>query len=861
MARAKKIKGYAQGGYVLDPSGKPQLVMDVNNIPPGSTLINPNDYASYGLKEPTQHSNIAGQAVGGLVGVTAGAVAGGALGTLVGMPVLGSKIGMKVGADKGRRKGIEFQNKKRNELANGLVKPITENASPQGGGGSLGSGNATNTPLNEIEGSAVLAQNIEDEFLKRKADEEEILSSGMSDTEAEFKGTALEGTRRAEMLGETNQTLDKIPLVGQINRLGQGLFGKSIAKQRAKWEATDESGKVIRPGRAKMSLVAGSMLNPLLGHQTRRELDSWGTSFGKDYVDAIENREGFADGGYKTKGGKGGTKGGQIEGKGTGKSDSIEANLPHGSFIVPAENNAIAIELREKFLSEQGDKKAKLNKSNPEDKVSNGEHIFTPDEVSILEQNGINLSILAPNSKHDMKNEYKDGGNVSKLKIGDRGSVEIEVYESKDKSKPFVPVKPFKNEKEKEAFMDYEKRRLETVAKTTKDATTKKNAENAIAEITYNKDSYLKSIDKERDVQEKIKTENQKIAEERVIKQVDNLSKLQKERGYVDPLNPFAPPMDKRTNEDLNSSSALAQQIPFKESYETYGEGSKDRNKELEAVKKIAKVEQKNIDKTPVETQTAIAEELSKGEGLTRDEINAEISGEQDFNNEQALDDSSDKTRKERRKERKENREPRDIDSGKTFQNVLKGAELGLGVYQTLKAEKELRELGPEPRLGITPELRSLHDRLARESTYGISEGAKSALRGSADDGLRNVYRSLEESGMSQGSQLANKLAATIKTGEGAGRNIALTDEQSRLTKLGMMPGVTGMIQNVRTQDDLQRLQSRRSLELALGQMQQTGISNIHNFRKYDELMRERELRKEYENRGIGAETTAAIYK
>ena len=97
---------------------------------------------------------------------------------------------------------------------------------------------------------------------------------------------------------------------------------------------------------------------------------------------------------------KGYSDGGQIKGKGTGKSDSILAKVKAGSFIVPAENAEAAEELREKFLGKPPKSKANLNEKGGETvKLSNGEHKFTPEEKHELLEKGVNVDALAPDSK------------------------------------------------------------------------------------------------------------------------------------------------------------------------------------------------------------------------------------------------------------------------------------------------------------------------------------------------------------------------------------------------------------------------------------------------------------------------------
>lgn len=54
------------------------------------------------------------------------------------------------------------------------------------------------------------------------------------------------------------------------------------------------------------------------------------------------------------------SEGGKVVGAGTGKSDSINASVEQGGFIVPAEHNAVAMLLRAKYLNDSPLKKAKV---------------------------------------------------------------------------------------------------------------------------------------------------------------------------------------------------------------------------------------------------------------------------------------------------------------------------------------------------------------------------------------------------------------------------------------------------------------------------------------------------------------------
>lgn len=112
--------------------------------------------------------------------------------------------------------------------------------------------------------------------------------------------------------------------------------------------------------------------------------------------------------------------GGKVEGPGTGTSDSItKKKIKPGAFVVPAKNAKTAEAIREKVLGDDPDKKADLNQysGKPNANLSNGEHIFTPEEVKELTAKGIDLDDLAPEAKTKLRNEmnFKKGGPVPQV--------------------------------------------------------------------------------------------------------------------------------------------------------------------------------------------------------------------------------------------------------------------------------------------------------------------------------------------------------------------------------------------------------------------------------------------------------------
>ena len=105
-------------------------------------------------------------------------------------------------------------------------------------------------------------------------------------------------------------------------------------------------------------------------------------------------------------------KGGKIKGKGGPKEDAIDMKIPDGSFIVPAENSAEAMEIGQAYLDWPKDKKVGKDQGGDKVNVSNGEVFFSPDEVDMLKFYGVSLDALAPNSDPDKKAGFKEGGEI-----------------------------------------------------------------------------------------------------------------------------------------------------------------------------------------------------------------------------------------------------------------------------------------------------------------------------------------------------------------------------------------------------------------------------------------------------------------
>jgi len=136
--------------------------------------------------------------------------------------------------------------------------------------------------------------------------------------------------------------------------------------------------------------------------------------------------------------------GGEIEGKGTGKSDSINAELPAGSYILPADAPDYVTKRLTRYL---GYDDAKLNHSDGEKvKVSDGEILILPEDVGKADEyvrrlgydNG--LDEIAPNAKYKLSERpgYADGGQIGNVAgtIAGAGQVLMGMFGSSQNEEP-----------------------------------------------------------------------------------------------------------------------------------------------------------------------------------------------------------------------------------------------------------------------------------------------------------------------------------------------------------------------------------------------------------------------------------------
>lgn len=129
-------------------------------------------------------------------------------------------------------------------------------------------------------------------------------------------------------------------------------------------------------------------------------------------------------------------KGGEIKGKGSGKSDDVPMRAPEGAFIVPTENSAKAMEYGKDYLGWKDNEVAQRNYGQIDINTSNGEVYFTPEEYDSLSYYGVNVDALAPDAEKNKtgfawggktKKGYQEGGTIADLEQQNKEALDRDV--------------------------------------------------------------------------------------------------------------------------------------------------------------------------------------------------------------------------------------------------------------------------------------------------------------------------------------------------------------------------------------------------------------------------------------------------
>lgn len=286
-------------------------------------------------------------------------------------------------------------------------------------------------PINQSGTSELVKQPSEDEMKARQG-------ANIAGKALGAYGTGYFATKQGTSEGDNARSAG-LSIIGQSGAIGGAISGlaaigdKIGAPIKSKSEQVDMNGNLKNSALAKRNGIIGVTLSPserltYKGGLTDVSGQGYLNSIQDKYKKQIQDEKNTAnqnqisealtarnagDTNYKsvsTYRPHAFAEGGKIVGKGTAKSDSIDAKVEGGSHIIPKENAPIAEEIRKVFLKKAPKMKPDLKQNGGEEiRVSNGEHIFSADEVAKLESLGIDLDDLSPNAKSD-NDAMKEGG-------------------------------------------------------------------------------------------------------------------------------------------------------------------------------------------------------------------------------------------------------------------------------------------------------------------------------------------------------------------------------------------------------------------------------------------------------------------
>ena len=219
------------------------------------------------------------------------------------------------------------------------------------------------------------------------------ISSAVTSMITDLLSTTLD-QKKASLISGVDSREDPTDVLKKGNSLDTG---KALLKGAGAGAAI---GSTFGPIGTAVGAAAGTLVSGigrLLGAGDRNEAvekasKDWSDSWSKKTGSSIQQY------GYK--------KGGKVKGEGTGTSDSIDMDAEDGSFIIPADNAEYAMELGREYLGWNDGERASKKGGDVDIKVSNGEVMFTPKEVSILKYHGVDVDSLAPEGKPGGKMKF-----------------------------------------------------------------------------------------------------------------------------------------------------------------------------------------------------------------------------------------------------------------------------------------------------------------------------------------------------------------------------------------------------------------------------------------------------------------------
>jgi hypothetical protein len=228
-----------------------------------------------------------------------------------------------------------------------------------------------------------------------------------------------------EKLARHDPRMDPRDVLKKTQRMGvaKDLLG-STTKGAAMGAVAGPVGMAVGAG---VGLLAAGVKSLAGRKANKRAINEAGQEY--DDTNATAYNHAIASNSYK--------EGGKVKGKGGPKDDKVQMKAPPGSFIVPAEKAKEAMKLGKEFLGWDGDEKAPKSKGTRIN-ASNGEVMFTPEEVEELDFYGVDLNKLAPNAEPQNRASFRTGGEVEDEEPGDKS----DYYGDVSKVEPEAPAVP-----------------------------------------------------------------------------------------------------------------------------------------------------------------------------------------------------------------------------------------------------------------------------------------------------------------------------------------------------------------------------------------------------------------------------------
>lgn len=824
----KKIKGYQEGGAIgyADSINTANAVKKVRNSPVDAKKNIP--YAQIG--------GIAGSAVDSFVatgkkpspggsalgGALKGAGTGAAIGSVV--PVIGTAAGALIGGAIGGVTGLLKGKRQKREYEENLKQERIDAARQSLYATEANYAAQTPTEIAEAEnerlGRYTLGQRLERTFKDggKIGNTKNVLSPENPNIYKTQSGDTITGAIIDEKTSIKTTVRDKEGNTREIIR--------PMTSDEKKARGLKEGGSVgLTPEKAKKILKDGTIR-------------------GKEITDKQKRYFGYVAGGGEQKK----AEGGEIDGKGGPKSDSIKAKIKPGSFVVPAENAHIAKALRRKFLG--GEKEAKLNQGGGVPvKVSDGEELFSPEEVMLLKENGVNLDVLAPNA--DDSNEFADGGTVE--------SNESQLQDLRRKREVLIARKGLTDDTTKarsdKDLQELDKKISEATneLEQSKKELAKKERDRILNQISVAKfdiDSRLKgteSPEEARQLRSQLNAINElektakssslgsspavfggdqsKVSSAIALKANEDLLKRFSDivdtpyRQDANIITPTPEPTSEAVSDAAINESNVAKVADAKST----STANKVEKRIPETIERIPSIEAKTLPEDRNANLLGLSERMTAGQGTFKSGVDDEGIAPTD-----AMIAQGDITPEGEGK-----------GGGTGWRSISGLTALGIGQAGIGLASA----LGKKRPIGtISPELSEEYQRAVTESQYGLSRPERSALEKSITAGRLNAVEAIKATTTSPAGQYA-LVQNILSEGNRARLNIEATNQALKRQKVAMRTGLAGTLDARRRQLFEDKLRAFEQNQAASGQLLQAGISNIVEGQRLQLAKKEAEAR------------------